>query len=78
YAYLAEAYTDRNRPERALEMARKAVELDDNSWLAHRNLAYVYEHMGKYKTAVEEYQKAIALFPKFAILYMSLAQNLRQ
>jgi tetratricopeptide (TPR) repeat protein len=78
YAYLAEAYADRNRPDRALEMARKAVELNENSWLAQRNLAYAFEHQGKYKTAVDTYRRAIELFPNMGILYLEMAQNLRQ
>src|SRR6266567_8004814 len=78
YAYLAEAYADKNRTDRALEMGRKAVELNGDSWLAHRNLGYALESIGRYKDAIAEYRRAIDIFPTMAILYMSLSQNLRQ
>jgi tetratricopeptide (TPR) repeat protein len=76
YAYLAEAYADKDRVDRATEMANKAVALNDDSWLTQRAQGYVYEKRGRYREAVEAYQRAIDRHPNFSLLYLDLGRNL--
>jgi protein O-GlcNAc transferase len=77
HAYLAEAYIDDGRWERALETARYAVELDGASVDVLRNLGYVLEMQGRYDEAIAAYQEAISLHPRLAFLYVHVGRNYR-
>jgi TolB-like protein/Tfp pilus assembly protein PilF len=46
-----------------LEMARKAVELDESCAFAHSVLGYIYYNMKQHDKSLKEYKKAIALDP---------------
>ena len=75
HAYLAEAYADKQPLDpRAKASARLAVQLDDMSAYAHRNLGYILETEGDYREAAAEYLKAIALAPNLAALYLDLGR----
>lgn len=80
-SFLAEALAD-DAPfeKRNLETALKAIKLDDKSAFAHRNLGWVYESEGNYRSAAEEYQRAVELMPTLSYFYMDLcrAQRARQ
>jgi TolB-like protein/predicted ATPase/Flp pilus assembly protein TadD len=49
------------QPEKVKEEARKALELEENFWLAHWMLAVGYEQTGQYREALAELEKAEAL-----------------
>ena len=70
HAFLAEVYADRNE-WRGYEEAQAAVKLDPNSPIAQRNLGYVLERQGRYKDAVEVYQKAAELAPNLGYIHVS-------
>lgn len=51
---------------------KKAIELCPGYPEAHNNLGDIYENLGKYKKAIQEYQMAIKLAPNFAIPYYGI------
>ena len=55
--------------QRAIQLARRAIALDDSNWLAYVVLgeAYAYEH--QYDRAIAYYQRAITLDPNNPIIY---------
>jgi TolB-like protein/class 3 adenylate cyclase/Tfp pilus assembly protein PilF len=57
-----------------LNMAKKAVELDESSSIAHSVLGYIYYNTKQHGKSLEEYKKAIALDPNnpeaYAIGYL--------
>ncbi len=75
FAFLAEAYADKlPMDKRARDAARMAVQINDKSPFAHRNLGYVLETEGDYREAAAEYLKAINLAPTLAMPYMDLGR----
>ena len=59
--------------ERALEMAKKAVAIDDSSFEAHFELSTIYLYKQQYEKALVEAEKLIALAPENADDYAHLA-----
>lgn len=55
--------------QEALDLAKKAVQLDDSSASAHGELGYIYMRFGEYDLAKSELQKAIDLNPNDWISY---------
>lgn len=75
YAFLAEAYADKSPFEkRNLEMALKAVSVNEKSAFAQRNLGWVYETEGKYRDAALAYQKATELMPTLGYFQLDLCR----
>ena len=85
YAGLGEAYSflgmwnERNEVQRDNELfekslgySRKALELDQNSFVTHRALAASYRGLGKFEDARKEALKAIELYPNDAEAYYLL------
>jgi len=61
---------DWRNPERFwAQVARLSV----NNWQAHSNMGFIYLTKGRLKEAINEYEKAIRLYPKSADLYNNLA-----
>ncbi len=58
--------------ERALELAKKAVALDDSLPLAHTYLGWAYLWKKQHEQAIAEAERAIALDPNFAEGYARL------
>ena len=89
YAYLAWARSGaatrgwnegpENTPQRAVELARKAVELDDTDFYSHWTLARMVQLQGDFDEAEAEYQKALALNPNNPDIrvFMSFARALQ-
>ena len=50
--YLARQY------DRTIELNRKAIDLDPNFWISHRDLGLGYERVGRFAEAVASIQKA--------------------
>jgi tetratricopeptide (TPR) repeat protein len=73
-AYLAEVYADLGQTSQAVETARLATALDNNSVFAHRDLGYALEKQRKYQEAVAEYQRASQLHPRLAQPYIDLGR----
>ena len=62
--------------EQVIELAQKALALDDSSSLAHVLLADVYRAQGRYEQAVVQAERALALNPNDPSAYLSMANNL--
>lgn len=62
--------------DRALEAARKAVEIDDQSAVFHMLLGRVYLARCEYETALAELEIAIKLNPTYAAAYCGLGDSL--
>ncbi len=75
YYYLGNIYCD-FQPDLAAEYWQKAIQLDDEKAIFHRNLAFVYGNaLGKPDLAAKEIEKAIALNPDDP-LYLTEADRL--
>lgn len=61
-------------PDQAIELFRRALDLDPSFVRAHAGLGIAYEQQGLYNDAIEEYEKAIALSRRSPILLSSLGQ----
>ena len=55
--------------QEALDLAKKAVQLDDSNASAHGELGYIYMRFGEYDLAKSELQKAIDLNPNDYVSY---------
>ena len=55
--------------QEALDLAKKAVQLDDSDASAHAELGYIYMRFGEYDLAKSELQKAIDLNPNDYVSY---------
>lgn len=68
---------DINAYEDALENARAAVALENNSLMAQRGLGYVWERTGNPQLALESYQAARNLNPNLPSLHIDVGNMLR-
>lgn len=69
--YLMEPYYDAGKSrgkclDRALELAKKAISLDETHPCAHETLSYIYAERREYEKAIAEARQAIALDPNGA------------
>jgi adenylate cyclase len=70
-------YTNRREAlERAIELGKKAVELDDSSSNAHAWLFWPYIFLREHDKALAEAEKAVSLGPNSASAYFALASAL--
>jgi tetratricopeptide (TPR) repeat protein len=58
--------------EDALNLTRKAVELDSDDWLCVANLGYVYVALRMYEQAEKQYKEAMLLNSRIAEVYYNL------
>lgn len=85
-AYYAEVLTDQQRWAQALDLAEQAVRraedspslLGDTLMDVYRVYGSVLEHLGLYRRAIEEYEKAAAIAPNLTFLYLNIGVNYRQ
>jgi adenylate cyclase len=63
--------------EQALELAQKAISLDESSPGCHRILSVIYMFKKQYEKAVAEAERAIALEPNYAEAYSQLGTVLQ-
>lgn len=76
-AFYAEVQLDQQKWSEAEKYAVRAVELSPNSMDAHRVYATLLESIGRYRQAIEEYEKAASLAPNMTFLYISIGVNYR-
>jgi len=62
--------------ERAVELAKKAIALDDSNSMAHLALIFPYGFLREYDRALSEAEKAVSLDPNNASAYFSLGYAL--
>ena len=64
---------ERGRPDQAAADYQEAVSLKKDPFLAHAELAHVYERQGKTDLAIEQFTRAIAQKPQWSPLYRGRA-----
>ncbi len=77
-AYYAEILVDQQKWTQAQGYISQAVERDPSLMDVHRINAYVYESVGAYAQAIDEYLKAIEITPNLTFLYLAVGANYRQ
>jgi Tfp pilus assembly protein PilF len=70
---LSMAYRGAGRPNQAFQKADEAVVKDPNSLDARRALALGLAFVGEFDAAVQQYEHAIQIHPRFDALYFELA-----
>ena len=73
YHWYANSLEGLSRMQEAVDLARKAAELDPRSAIIGTNLADKYSNQGLYSRAEQQYKKVIELNPGFPQGYQSLA-----
>jgi tetratricopeptide (TPR) repeat protein len=77
YHWLAENWrTDRNRPDLALPLIRKALELDPHSPVINITVAETLRDLGRHEEALAQIDHAIEISPAFASAYVTKADIL--
>ncbi len=77
-AYYAEILADQQKWQQAEKYAAQAVALDETLMDTHRVYAYVLETLGKYNSAIQQYQEAAEISPNMTFLYIRIGQNFRE
>ena len=55
-----------------LEDAKEEVRKNPDDAVAHDNLGYTYDNLGKYEEAIESYKQAIRIDPDYALAHSNL------
>lgn len=69
----AESYLNNGDTETAICRLKSSLDLDDEIYQTHYNLAIAYNTIGNYKDSINESKKVITLKPDFKIAYYTLA-----
>ncbi len=77
-AYYAEILADQQKWAQAEKYAAQAVAQDPESMDTHRVYGYVLETLGKYNSAIQQYQEAARINPNMTFLYVRIGQNFRE
>lgn len=77
-AYYAEILADQQKWTQAEKYAAQAVAQDPESMDTHRVYGYVLETLGKYNSAIQQYQEAARINPNMTSLYVRIGQNFRE
>jgi len=77
-AYYAEILADEQKWTQAEKYAAQAVTQDPGSMDTHRVYGYVLETLGKYNSAIQQYQEAVRINPNMTFLYIRIGQNFRE
>jgi tetratricopeptide (TPR) repeat protein len=79
-AYFAEILVDQQKWNQAEIYIQQALEIPEaTQWMdVYRVNGYVLETLGQYNLAISEYEKAIAIEPKFTFLYSRIGANYRR
>jgi len=62
--------------ERAEQLAKKAIALDNNVAIAHKALGWVYRVQGDHHAALKAFKEAIRIDPNFAVAYAQAANEM--
>jgi tetratricopeptide (TPR) repeat protein len=81
-AFLADSYIQLNRPDEAMPLIQKAIEIDPNFARAHLDLGILYADAGRQEDAIREFKLAAKLTPedpsphwRLARLYQSMGRK---
>lgn len=77
-AYYAEILADQFKLTQAEKYASQAVQLGPDLMDTHRVYGYVWESLGQYRQAIEQYLEAVRITPNLAFLYIRIGQNYRE
>jgi tetratricopeptide (TPR) repeat protein len=77
-AYYAEILADQQKWTQAEKYAAQAVAQDPTLMDTHRVYGYVLETLGKYNSAIQQYQEAARISPNMTFLYIRIGQNFRE
>jgi tetratricopeptide (TPR) repeat protein len=77
-AYYAEILADQQKWTQAEKYAAQAVAQNPESMDTHRVYGYVLETLGKYNSAIQQYQEAARINPNMTFLYVRIGQNFRE
>jgi tetratricopeptide (TPR) repeat protein len=77
-AYYAEILADQQKWTQAEKYAVQAVAIDPALMDTHRVYGYVLETLGKYNSAIQQYQEAVRINPNMTFLYIRIGQNFRE
>jgi adenylate cyclase len=69
---IAASESPRGSLQRAVELGKKAIALDDSNSSFHANLTFPYMYLREYDKAISEAEKAISLSPNSAAAYWAL------
>ena len=69
---LGASQSPRESLQRAVELGKKAIALDDSSYFTHASLVYPYTMLGEYDKAISEGERAVTLGPNFPGSYFAL------
>lgn len=72
YNTIIQMYDEAKLPDKAIEAAKKMVELNPNSDTAVYNLGYMYVKLEKYKEAIEAFKKVTDIRPDYEWAYYNL------
>jgi tetratricopeptide (TPR) repeat protein len=74
--YLGSSKSPKESLERGVELAQKAIALDNSNFHSYSLLGYLYTLMRQHDKAIVEAEQAVALAPNSAEAHMSLARAL--
>lgn len=77
-AFYAEILADEQKWTQAEKYAAQAATLDPTLMDTHRVYGYVLETLGKYNSAIQQYQEAVRINPNMTFLYVRIGQNFRE
>jgi tetratricopeptide (TPR) repeat protein len=77
-AYYAEILTDSLKWTQAEQYIKQAVEQDDTLMDVHRIYGQLWESLGDYPSAIEEYKIAADIMPNMTFLYIYIGANYRR
>jgi TolB-like protein/Tfp pilus assembly protein PilF len=73
---LGASESPRESLQRAVELGKKAIALDDSNSSSHANLSFPYMWLREYDKAISEAEKAVSLSPNSATAYWALGSAL--
>jgi len=76
YSMILTMYAKANLPAKAVEAAKKIVELKPNDEQVLYNLAQMYQQDQKYEEAIDTYKKAVAVKPTYDIAHFQIGSCL--
>jgi tetratricopeptide (TPR) repeat protein len=73
YNMMVRMYDEANMPDKAIESAKKLIEVEPDSPDAYYNVGYMYMRQDRFSEAIPLFEKAIELDPELEYAYMNLA-----
>jgi len=73
---MGRAFLARGELDQATESLGQAVKLDEKLWQPHALLGIIYDRQKRFGDAIQEYRKAVAIYPHSSILYNNLGMSL--